>query len=98
VDADMNCMVNALEEQSLAFAEVTVFPSVADESVRFQSGRYRELSGYRVYNAAGSLVSEGSFLDETVIFQTAELTSGFYFVTFMQHDGAHLTKKLVIRH
>jgi hypothetical protein len=82
----------------LNFADVNVFPTIADEFVRFQTGRFREMTGYQLYNAAGMAVLGGQFRQETETLQLGDLPSGVYFVTFMQQDGAHLTKKLVVRH
>ena len=98
VDADMNCTVNSLQESQLNFADVSVFPTIADEFVRFQTGRFREMTGYQLYNAAGMAVLGGQFRQETETLSLGDLPSGVYFVTFMQQDGAHLTKKLVVRH
>lgn len=98
LDGSMNCFVNSTQEPELEFTEVELFPSIADESVKFQSSRYRELEGYRIFNAAGALVLSGSFQNQTETLSTAAMPSGIYFVTFMQHDGGHLTKKLIVRH
>jgi hypothetical protein len=98
VDANMNCYVASIEERELEFAEVRVFPTIADEFVRFQTGRFREMKGYQLYNSAGLAVLGGQFRQEIETVHVADLPSGVYFVTFMQQDGAHLTKKLVVRH
>jgi hypothetical protein len=98
VDADMNCFVAAIQEPTLSFTDITVFPTVADEFVRFQSGRFREMEGYQLFNASGAAVGAGVFRQETETLQTSNLPAGVYFVTFTQQDGAHLTKKLVVRH
>jgi hypothetical protein len=98
VDADMNCFVAAIQEPTLSFTDITVFPTVADEFVRFQTGRFREMEGYQLFNASGAAVDAGVFRQETETLQTSNLPAGVYFVTFTQQDGAHLTKKLVVRH
>jgi hypothetical protein len=56
------------------------------------------MEGYHLFNASGAAVGAGVFRQETETLQTSNLPAGVYFVTFTQQDGAHLTKKLVVRH
>ncbi len=95
--ADGTCIPSGIQE-ILEFSDVNLFPTMADQSVRLQSSRFREIAGYRVFNANGTLVYNGSFRNETETLNTGNLPSGVYFVTFDQNNGAHLTKKMVVEH
>jgi hypothetical protein len=97
LDPNGNCLPKGVKEQ-LAFYEVTIFPTIANEFVQVQSDRYREISGYSIFNAAGALVQNGALRNQTERLNTSAMPSGVYFITFEQSNGAHLTKKLIVDH
>lgn len=87
-----------LEDRELEFSEIQLFPGIADDVLNVQCSDYRRLQEYRIYNSQGAYVTASSITAERQQLTCSSLASGVYFITFIAHNGSHLTKKFVVEH
>ena len=91
------CMVSVQSEE-LSFEDVSIFPSIADEVLNIVGSDYHTLTGYRIYNAHGALLTEAPVRSSREKVACNSFPAGIYFITFLNENGASLTKKFMIVH
>jgi len=92
------CMPTSIEEHTIEFTDVQIFPGIADEFLTISSSEFRSLDEYRVFSARGTWIASAPVRSESELFDCSNLPSGVYFITFTTQGGAHLTKKFVVQH
>ncbi len=82
----------------LAFNDVNIFPSIADDKLTIATTLFREINEVRVYDSAGALIDILKLSDVQTSLNLEKYTSGFYYITFNHKNGTHLTKKFSVAH
>ncbi|MCC6599128.1 MAG: trypsin-like peptidase domain-containing protein [Crocinitomicaceae bacterium] len=91
------CLATGVEE-TLAFTDVQLYPSVADNEVNIFSDRFNEIKEVRIFSSTGQLIATHKLFGSSTILDVSAYSNGFYFVTFIQENGGHLTKKMTVTH
>ena len=97
-NATQPCMPLSIEEREIAFSDVQIFPSIADEVLNVRCSEFRRLKEYRVFNAHGAWVTSAPIRSEREELACGALAPGVYFITFIAENGTHLTQKFVVEH
>jgi hypothetical protein len=97
-NATQPCLPLSIEEREIAFSDVQIFPSVADEVLNVRCSEYYRLKEYRVFNAHGAWVTSAPIRTEREELACGALAPGVYFITFIAENGSHLTQKFVVEH
>jgi hypothetical protein len=84
--------------EQLVFDDVKLYPSIADQELNLQTPKFRQIREIRIFDAQGQLSWSGNFIQETLRVSTQAFSSGMYYISFIESDGVHLTKKFVVQH
>jgi hypothetical protein len=88
----------SVEENPLVFDDVKLFPSLADHELNLFTTKFRQIREIRIFNSAGQRIWSGSFTQENTSISTHHMPGGVYYITFIENEGSHLTKKFVVQH
>lgn len=84
--------------EPLVFNDVKLFPTVADQELNLQTPKFRQIREIRIFDANGMLVWSGKFSQDNLRIPTNGFSAGIYYISFIENDGVHLTKKFVVQH
>lgn len=88
----------SMEIEHLSFSDINLFPSLADEQITISTNKYKAIREFRIFNAAGANVYNGTCKEETTVVPTNQFSQGVYYISLIENDGVHLTMKFVVNH
>jgi len=92
------CSPLSTSENQLTFASIQLFPSLADNELSIRTSDYEKISEYRVFNAQGVWITSSSLKSNRENVNCSNWSAGVYFITFIGHEGNHITQKFVVEH
>lgn len=85
-------------KEPLLFDDVKLFPSLADQELNLYSKKFRQIREIRIFNSAGQFIWSGNFGQENTSVSTNQMPGGVYYISFIENDGIHVTKKFIVQH
>ena len=92
------CVPLSIANKQLTFAEIQLFPSMADNELTIRTDDFENISEYRVFNAQGKWITTASLRSDRETLNCSSWSSGVYFITFIASEGDHITQKFVVEH
>lgn len=83
-------------DANLEFTDVMVYPSITSESLMISTPYFEQIREVRIFNADGKLVQSLRLNTANERIPVNTLSNGVYFITFIVHEGNHLTKKFTV--
>jgi hypothetical protein len=82
-------------EESIAFQELTIFPTRVEDSFTLTCPRFDLLKEIRVYTQDGRLVESLNLNASSTTISANAFASGMYFIQVVKKDGSSFNKKFV---
>jgi V8-like Glu-specific endopeptidase len=80
----------------IPFESVKIFPTAAVDFLQIYTDDFRKVKDVRIFDAAGGLVMNTNLTDVNTQISVQQLATGLYYITFIQNDSHHITKKFTI--
>jgi hypothetical protein len=87
--------ITSLNEE-ISFADIALFPTAATDFIQVVTSDFRLVNEVRIFDASGKLVKNDQLTDRTSTIHVSGLQSGLYYITFIQDDSVHVTKKFTV--
>lgn len=78
---DLNCPTYRFAEQKESVSNFRVYPNPSSGMLRIEAPAKLNTNQYRMYNANGQMVQEGTFVNDEAIRLNAEIQAGIYYIT-----------------
>jgi hypothetical protein len=83
-------------QETIAFNEITIFPTLAETFVTINTSRFREIKEVKLFNSMGVLVEVFNLQGQQSELNLSSLPAGIYYLSFIQLNGNFLTKKITV--
>jgi V8-like Glu-specific endopeptidase len=87
--------ITSLNEE-LSFADIQMFPTIANDYLQVVTNDFRIIKEVRIFDATGKIVGSSTLNDRTSRIDIKGLQSGMYYISFIQNDSVHVTKKFTV--
>ncbi len=87
-----------LSLNELAFDDVQIFPSLADQNLNIATSRFSEIKSIRIFDQSGKLLEIPAMKSAIESINVQDYAAGIYFITFIGAEGNFLTKKFAVAH
>lgn len=82
----------------LAFDDIQIYPSLADQNLNIATSRFSEIKSIRIFDQSGKLLEVPAMKSARETIDVQDYAAGIYFITFIGTEGNFLTKKFAIAH
>ncbi len=83
-------------QETIAFNEITVAPTLVESFVTVNTSRFREIKEVKLFNSVGTLVEVFNLQGQQSELNMSNLPTGIYYLSFIQLNGNFLTKKITV--
>lgn len=87
---------NALSTSEASVKSFSIYPNPSHDVVNILLKNASQKADYKLFDASGRLVKEGSFKGETKV-RVNDLINGNYLITVILENGEKITEKLIIK-
>ena len=90
------CSMTTSLGEEIKFEDVKVFPSQATDFLQIFTSDFQKVTEVRLFDAAGAMVQTFSLNAASTTLDLQSFASGMYYISFIQNDSHHVTKKFTI--
>jgi V8-like Glu-specific endopeptidase len=90
------CSMTTSLGEEIKFEDVKIFPSQATDFLQIFTSDFQKVMEVRLFDAAGALVQTLSLKGASTTVDLQAFANGMYYITFIQNDSHHVTKKFTV--